>query len=89
MRTSTITQASATGDVTTVTSYLRAAVLTAGSDQATLTVRAGGSTGTVVLTVKAAANATAEVAALADAQCGDGIHVTLSGTGPVASLVYS
>lgn len=89
MRTSQIQQVSATGDVTTRDAYLRSASLTAGADAATLTVRAGGSGGTVILTVKAAANTTAAVPAIADAYCADGIHATLAGTSPVASLVYA
>lgn len=87
--TSQIAQVSATGDVTTATSHLRAVTLTAGSDQATATVRRGGSGGTVVLTLKAAANTTASSGPLYDGHCDDGIHVTLAGTGPVATVVHT
>lgn len=88
MRTSTIKQVSATGDVTTVSTHVRAVSLTGGSDAATLTVKAGGSGGTTVLTLKAAANSTVE-ANLYDALCSGGVHATLAGTGPVATFVYS
>lgn len=73
----------ATGDVTTSDTFLRAVVLTGGSDAATVVVRAGGSGGDVVVTVKAAANATVDVA-LYDVLCGDGVHATVTGTGPEA-----
>lgn len=88
MNTSQIKQVSATGDVTTNDAYLRAVTLTAGSDAATLTVKAGGSGGTTVLTLKAAANTSVAAPGLTDAFCSDGIHATLAGTGPVASFVY-
>lgn len=88
MRTSQIKQVAATGDVTTSVTFLRAVVLTAGSDAATATVKAGGSGGTTVLTVKAAATTT-ETVPLSDAQCSGGVHVTLAGTGPVATFVYA
>lgn len=87
MTPSRITQVSATGDVTTQDAYLRAVSLTGGSDAATLTVRAGGSGGTTVLVVKAAANTTAAVN-LHEAFCADGVHATLSGSGPSATFVY-
>lgn len=88
MNTSQIKQVSATGDVTTDDAHLRNVVLTAGSDAATLTVRAGGSGGTVVLTLKAAANTSVATGQLTDAFCANGVHATLAGTGPVASVVY-
>jgi hypothetical protein len=44
VRGSQIKQVSATGDVTTRSAFLRAVTLTAGSDAATLTVKAGGLT---------------------------------------------
>lgn len=88
MNASAIKQLSATGDVTTTDTFLRSVVLTAGSDAATLTVKAGGSGGTTVLTVKAVASTTVEVACH-DASCGGGVHATLAGTGPVATFVWS
>lgn len=87
MNTSNIKQVSATGDVTTVDTYLRSVVLTAGSDAATATVKAGGSGGTTILTVKAALNTTESVP-LPDVYCADGVHVTVAGTGPVVSFCY-
>lgn len=88
MNGSAIKQLSATGDVTTADAWLRTVVLTAGSDAATVTVKAGGSSGTTVLTVKAAASTTATVT-LPDAFCGGGVHATLAGTSPVASFAWS
>lgn len=88
MRTSTVKQVSATGDVTTASTHVRSVSLTAGSDAATLTVKAGGSGGTTVLTVKAAASTTVEVS-LYDSLCAGGVHATLAGTGPVATFVYA
>lgn len=88
MRASAIKEVTATADVTTVDTYLRGASLTGGSDAATLTVRAGGSGGTVVLVVKAAANSTVAVP-LYDAFCGGGVHATLAGTGPSSTFVYA
>lgn len=88
MKGTKLTQVSATGDVTTVGTYVRSVVLTGGSDAATCTVKAGGSSGTTVLTVKAAANTTVEVA-LHDGFCAGGVHATLAGTGPVATFAYA
>ncbi|PXY21127.1 hypothetical protein [Prauserella muralis] len=88
MRSSQILEVTATGDVTTRDSYLRTVVLTGGSAASTLTVKAGGSGGTTVLTLKAAIDTTVS-AELADAFCGGGIHATLAGTGAVASFVYA
>lgn len=89
MNTSTIKELTATGDVTTHDAYLRSVVLTAGAlDAASVVVRAGGSGGTVVLTVKAAAGATVQVP-LPDAFCADGVHATLTGTTSTASFSYA
>jgi hypothetical protein len=86
---SKIQQVTATGDVTTTTTYLQCVVLTGGSDAATLTVRAGGSSGTTVLTVKAAAATTVPVPELEGAMCSGGVHATLTGTAPAATFVYT
>lgn len=88
MKGSQVKQLDATGDVTTTSTYLRSVSLTGGSDAATATVKAGGSGGTTILTVKAAANSTVEVP-LHDAYCAGGVHVTLAGTSPVATFVYA
>jgi hypothetical protein len=85
---SRILEVSATGDVTTFSTRLRAVSLTAGSDAATLTLRAGGSGGTVFLVVKAAASTTAAVPDLHDALFSAGVHATLAGTAPSASIVF-
>lgn len=89
MDTAQIKRVTATGDVTTATSYLRSVTVTAGVDAATATVRAGGAAGTVLLVVKAAIGATESVNLGADAQFAGGIHVTVGGTTPDISLVYS
>ena len=89
MRSSAITRATATGDVTTHDSYLRAVTLTADAAAATAVVRAGGASGTVILTVTAPANTTQVVSDLHDAFCGGGIHLTLTGAAAEASVVYS
>ena len=88
MNTSQIKRATATGDITTDDAHLRAVVLTAGADAATATVRAGGSSGTVVLVLKAAINTTASATDLHDAFCAGGIHLTVGGTTPDVTFVY-
>lgn len=91
MNPSNILRVTATGDVTTVDSYLRVVALTnAGAAAGTLTVRAGGSGGTVILTLKvgsATVNETVSVN-LPDAFCDGGIHATLSGASAEATFVY-
>lgn len=88
MSASAIKQVSATGDIVTRDAILHSVVVTAGSDAASATVKAGGSSGTTVLTVKAAAGATASTGDLGRAQCPGGIHVTASGTTPAITVVY-
>lgn len=83
---SKIVSVSATGDVTTVSTYLHAVILTGGSDAATATVKAGGSSGTTVLVLKAAAGASVAVD-LYGALCSGGVHVTVAGTGPSVTFV--
>jgi hypothetical protein len=78
----------ATGDITTANAYLRSVVLTGGSDAATVVVRAGGSGGTVILTLKAATASTAPQAVFGRAYCGAGIHVTVTGTAPAVTVEY-
>jgi hypothetical protein len=86
---STIKRLTATGDVTTADAYLRAVYLLGGGEESTLTVRAGGSGGTVVLTIVAEAGAVVYLADLHDAACAGGIHATLAGAGAEASIVYA
>lgn len=88
MKPSQITQVSATGDVTTSDTYLRGVSLTGGSDAAVLTVKAGGSGGTTILVVKAAAGVTVPLN-MHEAFCDGGVHATLTGTAPSATLVYT
>lgn len=83
-----IKRVTATGDVTTDTSYLHSVTLTAGADAASVTVRSGGSGGTVVLVVKAAIGITVSVPLGAAAACPDGIHATVTGTTPDVTFVY-
>lgn len=90
MNTSNIKRVTATGDVTTADAYLRAVTLTGdGTNVPTLTVRAGGAGGTIILAVRALATATVAVDDLHDAYCADGIHATLAGTGAEATFVYA
>lgn len=60
-------------------------VFTAGSDAATLTLRKGGSGGSIFAVVKAAANVTAVASGLYWNYDGQ-LHATLAGTGPVATI---
>jgi hypothetical protein len=83
---SVIARLTGTGDVTTHDAYLSAVVLTAAAAAST-TVRSGGATGPVILTVKAGVEATA-VVRLDDAFCGGGIHVTLAGAGAEVSVTH-
>ena len=89
MDTAQIKRATATGDVTTVTSHLQAVTLTAGADAASVALRAGGASGTLLLTVKAAANTTTPVPLGAAVPFSGGLHATFSGTSPEASFVLS
>jgi ABC-type taurine transport system ATPase subunit len=84
---SNVKQIGATGDVTTADSVLKRVVLSAAADAATVVVRAGGSGGTQILTVKAAI-ATTMAVELGDVPCKGGIHATFTGTGPAASFIY-
>lgn len=85
------TELSATGDVTTGSRHVKSVVLTGGSDAATVVLKAGGASGTTQLTLKAAAN-TSVVWLSGDpdgAFYADGIHATLTGTGPVVDVEYA
>ena len=82
------TQLAATADVTTASSYLKSVHLTGGSDAATLTIKAGGSSGTVIAVIKAASATTAPPIDFADFLCSGGIHATFTGTAPSATFVY-
>lgn len=89
MNSSNIVQATGTGDITTASGYLRSVVLTAAAATSTVVVRAGGSGGTIVLTLSAVANTSAPSGDLHDAQCVGGIHVTLTGSGALATVVHA
>ncbi|UVS81841.1 hypothetical protein [Actinokineospora sp. UTMC 2448] len=85
--TSDIKELTATGNVTTRDAYLALVVLTAGADAASAVLRAGGSGGTVELSVKATAGATT-VVPVPSAFFGGGIHATLTGTSPTLSVCW-
>jgi len=78
----------ATGDITTGDSYLHCVILTGGSDAATAVVKAGGSGGVTVLTLKAATATSVSTGALGPAYCENGIHVTLTGTAPAFTATF-
>ena len=82
-------RATATGDITTQDAILHAVTLTPAAAASTVTVRAGGSGGTVILTLAAPASGNSSVVSGLRVPCADGIHVTLSGTSAEASVVYS
>lgn len=82
-----LTRITATGTVA-VRAELGAVVLTAGSAAATLTLRSGGASGTVLLTLKAPAETSVPVR-FGGPDGGPDIidlHATLAGTGAEASL---
>lgn len=81
-------QVAATGDIVTRDAILNSVVVTAGADAASAVIRAGGSGGTVILTVKAATGLTASTGFLGRVQCPSGIHVTATGTSPAITVVY-
>lgn len=86
-----LTQLSSDGEVATAgqprTVY--AVTLTAGSDAATAALKSGGASGTTLLTLKAAANASVHAALPGGVVFPAGCYVDLSGTGPVCSVAYS
>lgn len=79
----------ATGDITTHDSILRAVILTPAAAASTVQVRSGGASGTHILTLAAAAAGVSAVVDGLNVPCADGIHVTLSGASAEASVVYS
>lgn len=92
MDASHITEVTATGDVTTATSHLRFVTLKAPAGlaaSATLELRAGGSSGTKVLSINADAGMTTPVGPIPDALMAGGIHATISGTDATATIVYA
>jgi len=86
---SALQQVTATGAVTTRVSRLRGLILTADDADASLELR-DGSGGDVLLTLNAASGASQVVDFGAPGvQCASGIHVTLTGTGAVASVHHT
>lgn len=59
-------------------------VLTAGSDAASVTIREGGASGTIIMVVKAAAATSALIPAF---QYSGELHLTFTGTGPEATVM--
>lgn len=84
-----VTQLAATADVVTSSAHLKQVSLTGGSDAATLTVKAGGSSGTTILVIKAAAGVTAPPVDMFDFLCAGGIHATFTGTAPSGTFIYA
>lgn len=89
MQTANLKRVTATGDITTADAYLHAVTITGGVDAGAATVRAGGSSGTIILVVNAAIATTVSTGYLGDVQCAAGIHVTTTGTAPSVSVSYS
>lgn len=87
----TLIELSASGEIATAgkprTVY--AVSLTAGSDAATVTLKSGGSGGTTLLTLKAAANSSVAVEYGCGVAFPVGCYLTFTGTAPVASVAYS
>lgn len=88
MRASNILRATATGDITTTDAFLKAVTLTPATAASTVTVRAGGSGGTVILTLSAVASGASVPVVGLNVYCADGIHVTLTGASAECSVVY-
>lgn len=86
MRVAQPTRITATGTVYAGPGYVMGLLLTAGADAASATLRAGGPTGTVVLTIKAAAGSSVSFAPAAAAAVPD-LHVTLTGTSPELTVL--
>lgn len=86
-----IVQRTTTGAVTAADAYLKAVILTPGSDAATVVVRAGGASGTTILTLSATSSTAGNSVSTGDlcgVFCKGGIHLTFTGTGPAASVVF-
>lgn len=83
-----IKRVTATGDITTADALLKAIVLTPAAAASSVTVRSGGSSGTVILTLNGVANGASVVLSGLNVFCADGIHVTLSGASAEASVIY-
>lgn len=87
-----IVQRTTTGAVTAADAYLKAVILTPGSDAATVTVKAGGASGTTILTLSATSSTAGNSVPSGDlcaVFCKGGIHVTLTGTSPAVSVVFA
>lgn len=86
---SNIIRVTATGDAVSTSVNLRAVYLCAGAATATAEIRAGGSSGTQILSVAAQTGLFTPVADLHDALAIGPLHVTISGTGASVTVVYA
>lgn len=85
MAANAIAHYTASGDIPAISS-IEGVVLTAAAATATATIKAGGSSGTTLLELSAAANSS--VVCPFAFVCGTSAYITLSGTGAKASVVY-
>jgi hypothetical protein len=86
---SAIVRRTSNGVITAVDAYLRGVVLNSGINAATVTVRAGGAGGTIILELGAKTEPTT-VCPIDNALCVGGIHVALTGGGtPNVTVVYA
>ena len=67
-------------------SSIKAVVLTAAAATSTAVIRSGGGSGTILLTLSAVANTSATFET--PFVCGNNAHITLTGAGAIASVVY-
>lgn len=85
---SNLLEATSTGTAVPTPSVLHSVVLTAGSDAASIVLR-DASGGPALLTLKAAANASAVWQSSKGVFFGTEIHTTFTGTSPLAYIEYS
>lgn len=86
---SNIVRVTATGDAVSTSVNLRAIYLCAPSATSTAEIRAGGSSGTQILSLAAQTGNSAPAADLHDVFCIGPVHVTISGSGASVTVVYA
>lgn len=86
----TLAQRTSNGEIATASTpyQVYAVVLTGGSDAATVTLKTGGSGGTTLLTLAAAAGVSVPMQFPNGVTFHRGIYATLTGTGPSVSVAY-
>lgn len=89
MNAAVLKRVTATAVIVATTASLHAVVITGAADAATVTVRSGGASGTIILVLNAAIGVTVSSGYLGDIVCPAGIHVTITGTTPSVSVSYS